>query len=344
MISLRTRCYSFVGGNWPMELTCLNCSAAFDVDETALGPEGGMVQCPVCHRGQMVIRRSPGPVPSGFTKPPPIPRPAAEKPAERPAAPKSEAERPAAAKPEPERPAAEAPGGSFRKPMQAFTGLRPRSSAAAAAPPTVSASVAEPARPAPDRQAVPVEEEFPAEARIPAGLATAVAAVGDAPSVWLVRSPTGLVLEFPASHLVVAWSAIIESPGQYQVSRGGSDWTGLDSFLREVKLGSKATQVFRRITGQPLLEAEIAAGQQLEAAPQVDGEPGAPSAEAKPEGAAPVEAEAPRKHRRPAPTAHFEFKFSNSAPPRWRRWVVAVAIGVAVAAVAAAVVHFSGLL
>lgn len=117
----------------------------------------------------------------------------------------------------------------FRKPMQAFSGFVLRQ--------PVGAESLQPEITPPR----PTEEV----------IAVAAAQIPNGSGAWLVKSPSGLVLEFPASHLLVNWSAVIENPAPYQVSRGGDEWISLEAFLREVRQGSRATQVFKKMTGVP---------------------------------------------------------------------------------------------
>jgi len=160
----------------------------------------------------------------------------------------------------------------------------------------------------------------PPEARIPAGLSAAVAAVGEAPQKWLVKSPTGLVLEFPSSHLLVNWSSVVDNPAPYLVSRGGEEWTALDAWLSEVRHGSRATQVFRRMTGKPEL-------------PESGAAPGA-------EGAVPATRTTPAAQkvaigeRHVSATAHFQFKIAEPKKPTWHKWAIlgaAIVGGLAIA-------------
>ncbi len=226
-----------------MELTCLNCTGTFEVGDDEIAATGGELVCPLCGRTQRFVPRGDRPVPGTE------PLDASNR----------------------REPVSDGFGGAFRKPMQAFGGRRP--ARPGSAPPSAPPFVAPPSQaPAGDGERR-VTGEVPPNPRItspsgyrtpptpPEPILTASPSAGTdravevraAPEaaeagsgIWTVKSPTGLFLEFPASNLLVNWSAVVENPAPYQVSRGGQEWMSLDEFLREMKRGVRATQAFRR--------------------------------------------------------------------------------------------------
>jgi hypothetical protein len=146
---------------------------------------------------------------------------------------------------------------------------------------------------------------------------------------WAVKSPTGLVLEFPESALLVNWSAVVENPAPYQVSRGGETWMSLEEFLRETKRGVRATQAFRRTldergSGLIPVPLESVAGSSF-AQPQdpvsigLQGEqPGAPGT---------VVATQASQRNAVSTTAQFTFKIATNKKTGFPRWAVALIVG-----------------
>jgi hypothetical protein len=185
----------------------------------------------------------------------------------------------------------------------------------------------------------------PPAARAEAVMAAAAAGMPEGSGAWLVRSPTGLVLEFPSSNLLINWSAVVDNPAPYMVSRGGDDWTSLDTFVREVKLGSRATQVFQRMTGGgPMIRPSVSAGDALDAA-DASGSAApasAPAQERADTGQKSVQPAAPG--RIVSSAAQFQFKLAPERKSAWPRVLLVVGITVVVLAGAAAAVWFSGIL
>lgn len=201
---------------------------------------------------------------------------------------------------------------AFRKPMQAFLTEPPRSTT----PPQSRETRASSVEIGPFRSGAPT----PPEAFRPP-----VEAAPQEPEVWLVRSPTGLVLEFPASETLVNWSAVVDNPTPYQVSRGGQEWISLAEFLRLVRQGNRSTAAFRAATRAP--------------DPSSLGEPVVPHpvGATSPQGkqAAPLlQNDGAVKH----PTSQFQIKLKQQRASRWRLWLlvalclVLVATGALVAA------------
>ena len=297
-----------------MELTCLSCAGAFTVNEGGLAPSGAVIECPHCGRKQEFVRRPEG---AGTTPPRPF----------------------AGAGPRPTPPPhAAGDAGAFRKPMQAFSTYRTQ--APSAEMPKAKAESTDRRKPAP-----PTTPPFqvPGPGTTPPGLAAAAAAAGDAGTPWLVRSPTGLVLEFPSSHLLVNWSAIVDNAAPYQVSRGGDEWTSLDSFVREVKLGSRATQVYNRMASSTPLPSSV----------PVPTDPGGPGRSSTTQSAAarsgtngalttPIGGSLPPP-RAVSSTTQFQFKIADTSTKRWPRVVIGIAIALGLLGGAAGAAFYLGL-
>ncbi len=251
-----------------MELTCLNCLGTFEVKDTGVPAPSGRVQCPVCGTEQTFVTLDE----ARLKRPqPPVPPPRSSKTTT-----------------------------AFRKPMQAFVGGSPRLSTHPSPQSTpvvgeASVSVApfEPAAPTPP-------EAFPP--------LMAPDAAADESGSWIVRSPTGLVLEFPASELLVNWSAVVDNPAPYQVSKGGQEWTSLAEFLRLVRQGNRNTSAFRMATrGSP---SPASPHEPVPASPATSAPGGSPTVPAARSVSVPVH-----------PTSSFQIKLKEPAAPRWRRWV-----------------------
>ncbi len=141
-----------------------------------------------------------------------------------------------------------------------------------------------------------------------------------------MRSPTGLVLEFPTSEYLVTWSAIVDNPAPYQVSRGGEEWTSLAEFLRLVRQGKRGTSAFQTAALATATMAEVA--RPAEQAPAAAAPAGRPSARTE-------RLQTPLKY----PTSQFQIKIKETPPRRWRRWVF-LGLGLVVVAGGAAVVAY----
>lgn len=252
-----------------MELTCLNCLGTFEMDDKGVPAPSGRVQCPICGADQTFVTLDE----ARLKRPqPPVPPPRSSKTTT-----------------------------AFRKPMQAFVGGSPRPSTPPSLQPAPVAGEA-PVVVTPFEPAAPT----PPEAFLPP---MAPDAPADESGSWMVRSPTGLVLEFPASELLVNWSAVVDNPAPYQVSRGGQEWTSLAEFLQLVRQGNRSTSAFRVATR----------GSPSPAAPRefVPASPATPAPGSSPTVPTP----------RPAgvtahPTSSFQIKLKEPAAPRWRRWVL----------------------
>jgi hypothetical protein len=216
-------------------------------------------------------------------------------------------------------------GSAFRRPMQAFSGMRSKSgqsnpSARPAPQPFVPPPPVDFREPA--VAAAPVVQEPVRDDRIKLPDATIAGTSGP----WVVRSPTGLVLEFQSSAQLVSWSGVLDNPAPYQVSRGDADWQPLDQILREVKRGSRVTHAFIRT---------------------MDGSGGSealpPARSGDTAGSDENRSDMPEKsstggssNRAPAATAQFQFKIANSTKPPTPGWVVGLIVGLAVLALAGA--------
>ena len=99
---------------------------------------------------------------------------------------------------------------------------------------------------------------------------------------------------------MASWSAILDNPAPYMASRGGDDWTSLEEVLREVKLGRRAPQVFRRVPAPDTGAAQPGTGKDVLV----------PVAQQQPSGDRQVSQ--PVRRRTPT-TAQFEFKLTK--PP-----------------------------
>lgn len=305
-----------------MELTCLNCTGTFEAGDTEVAAAGGVLRCPLCGREQRFAARGNRPVPE--------------------AEPADESVRREAV--------SDSFGGAFRKPMQAFGGRRTGRPAGGGTPGNASPA-GEPVR-IDTTEMPPVDVVLPPHRQAAMGPRTPVppaaplppppvtvrsieAAVAPEPvdagsGVWIVKSPTGLVLEFPASNLLVNWSAVVENPAPYQVSRGGDSWMSLDEFLRETKRGIRATQAFRR--GPEGRAPAILGGAAESGSGPASAEPSTTAASNPPADAAagpPRASDTSPGGQRSAvsTTAQFTFKIANSSKPGFPRWAVALIIG-----------------
>jgi predicted Zn finger-like uncharacterized protein len=300
-----------------MELTCLNCTGTFEVDDADVDAAGGMLRCPLCGREQRFAARGARsipdvePVDSGARR----------------------------------EPASDGFGSAFRKPMQAFGGRRtgrPTGGAAGAVPPPTPVRVDTDQMPAVDAvlpppvfsaqppKPVPVEPP-PERLNIP----KVTAEVDSASGLWIVKSPTGLILEFPSSILLVNWSAVVENPAPYQVSRGSDSWMSLEEFLRETKRGIRATQAFRRAPeGQGLVPVGGVSEGMPDGAPAPSSDAAAAVAAGDPNGSprAP-DAAASTGRNAVSTTAQFTFKIANSSKPGFPRWAIALIVGAVLALV-----------
>lgn len=308
-----------------MELTCLNCAGTFEIDEGGVGSDGGSVECPMCGQAQDFTPRegleasipSPGPAIQEVSSPPP----------------------------DDETAPPEAGASSFKKPMQAFSSFARRQ---VSGPDEMKDDTG------PMKQVRrSYHEDTPFEARIPriekkepsGPIPEATVDDGNGTGLWLVKSPSGLVLEFPSSHLLVNWSAIVENPAPYTVSKGGEVWQAMADFLEEVRQGNRGTSAFRRIANNlersqsstvsvrsdiggtdkmPMVgEAATGAGED-DVGPGEEDDPSIPT----------------------SPTSGFQFKIRESREPKSRKWlVVGIVVGVVVlAAGAAAALYFTGMI
>jgi len=276
-----------------MQLTCLNCLGGFEVPDSPDSPTAERhVRCPVCGMEGTFRPRD-----ASALKRPSVPLPPRAKSAQTTTA--------------------------FRKPLQAFSGAASRP----ATPPSTPADRFRTSRPAAQatepRKAppVPVEPPEPPEPLMQEVVVPPVAPVATESGPWLVRSPTGLVFEFPASDHLITWSAVVDNPAPYEVSRGGEAWTSLAEFLRLVRQGSRGTSAFR---------AAI-----RETAPQPDGSRAvAPDAKSEPDAQTTKRDDAVSTTAKKHPTSQFQFKIRETRPPVWRKkglW-----IGLAIAVLAAA--------
>ncbi len=251
-----------------MELTCLNCLGTFEVDAKRVPAASDRVQCPICGTDQKFVTQDEARLKRPET---PLPPPRSSRSTT-----------------------------AFRKPMQAFAGGASRPSTSSTVRPVPADGVAPPA-------AAPFDPgaRTPPEAFLPP---IAPGPQADEAGSWVVRSPTGLVLEFPASDLLVNWSAVVDNPAPYQVSRGGQEWTSLADFLRLVRQGNRSTSAFR-----------VATRGADSSAPTRDPIP-SPLATPTPGGSPTVPAARPvtaSTH----PTSQFQIKLKQPEVARWRRWV-----------------------
>jgi hypothetical protein len=258
-----------------------------------------------------------------------------------------------------------APTGSFRKPLQAFSSMRPRPTTSfprvtdsVQFPPDAPEPLREPAQSTsgstrePDRISdqdirlmTPREPsrfsrpDIKIEAPNPAEPSPAPVVPADIPPI-LVKSPTGLILKFPFTDLLASWASIIENPGPYLVCRGNDEWRGLPEFLAVQKPGAgHVTASFRRIQA----ESQGALSSISEDSPAIDAGPISTS---------PVPAGATRPTRPPSSTgtkpgmpqlrtpttSQFKFKIVEKREPGSRKWIVigvvagGVLVGLGVAA------------
>lgn len=270
-----------------MELTCLNCLGTFEVDAAGVPASSDRIQCPICGTDQTFVTQDEARLKRPET---PLPPPRSSRTTT-----------------------------AFRKPMQAFVGGTPRPSTSSTFRPTPTDGVA-PSAAAPFDPAA----STPPEAFLPPIAPTPQT---DESGSWVVRSPTGLVLEFPASEYLVNWSAVVDNPAPYQVSRGGQEWTSLAEFLRLVRQGNRSTSAFRTATRGP--DPSVPSRDPVPspvATPTPGGSPTVPTARP---GTAPTH-----------PTSQFQIKLKQPAVPRWRRWVFLGLGLVVIAAGAVAAAYF----
>jgi predicted Zn finger-like uncharacterized protein len=297
-----------------MELTCLNCTGTFEVDDSEVEATRGALRCPLCGREQTFTARGGRPIPE--------------------VEPSDVGGR--------REPVSEGFGAAFRKPMQAFGGRRPARSGggpavgntgpvpeapriATAEMPPIDTIVPPPVS-APKRDSrvtePPVLGDRPVELKVNPDVVEA------ADTKWIVKSPTGLVLEFPESSLLVNWSAVVENPAPYQVSRGGESWMSLEEFLRETKRGTRATQAFRR---PPDIRGIGTIGGPSDAIPG-GAHPAAREEPAKGSsgsaGSAPRASDTqPAQRNAVSTTAQFTFKIAKGTKQGLPRWAVALIVG-----------------
>jgi hypothetical protein len=292
-----------------MELTCLNCTGSFSVDD---GDPSGLktLRCPMCGHEQRWV-----PQPR-FTDPAPL-----------------EAEAPAP----PSR--SDGTGGAFRRPMQAFSGMRSGKTGSQKLAPRVHVidpetmeSVAEPEAAGAGRTS-----ESSGEIRLDdvAPLSDEPPPPSDSTETWVVRSPSGLVLEFPSSNLLLAWSAVLDNPAPYQVSRAGSLWTSLEQIIREMERGKRSTQALLRtleggaVSGRPAIDPGRRDRMELGDPLGKDGSAAAAGGGVPP----PLDRSLPS-------TSQFQFKIAESKPQGLPGWVVLLVVTVGVLAAAGVAAYF----
>jgi len=273
-----------------MELMCLNWLGEFETEGAAPAP-GSLLKCPRCGAEQVFF-------------------PAGGRPLPRMSAPTGARE----GVPEPT-------GGAFRKPQSLV--IRKGGSSGSSG----EAGNASQTGPVPqvrrDTDSIPpirrsasgaVEVVAPTQAPASAGSAgtaeapeaTQASGIDEAGQEWMVKSPTGLVLEFTGPALLVAWSAVVDNPAPYQVCRTGGEWMPLETFLQEFKKGARFTQGMR--------------------VPQLPGRsPSGPTAVVSPvPGGSATVAASPDAPDSPQPrpsTTGFTFKVANTSTPPSRGWV-----------------------
>ncbi len=289
-----------------MELTCLNCSGSFSVDDGEPAGRNSLC-CPLCGREQRWVPQAEFIDPSGDDVPV-----------------ESNLGEPSGAR-------ADVSSGAFRRPMQAFSGLRSGKSRSSQTGPQVyvvdpdEMEIVETVGAIPN---VAPQSESSSEIRLDdvAPLVEEVPALGD-PESWVCRSPSGLVLEFPSSNLLLAWAAVLDNPAPYQVSRAGSLWTPLDQAIREMKRGARSTQAFLKtldggsVGGRPAIDpgrrARMELGDPLGKADQTVSDDGGLLQ--------PLSRSVPS-------SSQFQFKIAETKPEGVPGWVVILVVAVGVLA------------
>lgn len=296
-----------------MELTCLNCTGSFTVGDADPAGRSSLV-CPLCGREQRWVGQG------DFQEPSVAP-----------------ASREEVAEPAVEVPRSEPSSGSgtFRRPMQAFSGLRGAKAATAPRPGPQPFQVVDPTSGA----SAPVEgaiDELLPDSGVGVGLEVPdpveAAAVPSESEAWVVRSPSGLVLEFPAANLLLAWSAVLDNPAPYQVSHAGSLWTPLDELIRELKRGKRSSQAFLKtldggaVPGLPAIDP--VRRDQMELGMPLQQAINAPVAF----GGAP--------QRAIPTTSQFQFKIAESKPSGMPGWAILLLVTVGVLGAAGIAAYF----
>lgn len=296
-----------------MELTCLNCTGSFSVDDDG-GPSGRKsLRCPMCGHEQRWVPQP------GFTDPAPL-----------------EAEVSDASESSSR---TDGFGGAFRRPMQAFSGMRTGKTGSQKTTPRVHVIDPETLESVEEPPAVGASHmsESSGEIRLDdvAPLSDEPPPPSESTEVWVVRSPSGLALEFPSSNLLLAWSAVLDNPVPYQVSRAGSLWTSLDQVIREMKRGKRSTQALLRtldggsVAGRPAIDPARRDRMEL-------GDPlGKDGSAAAGGGGVPL----PLDRSLPS-TSQFQFKISESKPKGLPGWVVLLVVTVGVLAAAGVAAYF----
>lgn len=227
---------------------------------------------------------------------------------------------------------------SFKKPMQAFSSFARRQVSGPDDLKDDTGSMKQVTRKS-------YHEDTPYEARIPriekkepsGSIPETSEDDGNGTGLWLVKSPSGLVLEFPSSHLLVNWSAIVENPAPYSISKGGEVWQALADFLEEVRQGNRGTTAFRRIASS----MERSQGSSVTVRSVSDSTDRMPAAGTGTPGEG-VEIGGQDGGDAPSiptsPTSGFQFKIRETTAPKSRKWlVVGIVVGVVVLAAGATV-------
>jgi len=299
-----------------MELICLNCSNAFDIGNADKeGGDGGVV-CPNCGKVQRFKSHEETPIPA----PSPMKKGLLDSDADL---------------------NVSGDSGAFKRPMQAFSSFARR-------------TVAKKGELIDDTGEIPKARRTVRQDTTWEGIIPKVkkeekqgggSEEGEESTIWLVKSPSGLVLEFPTSQMLVNWSAIVEKPEPYSVSKGGKDWMALEEFLDSVRQGNRGTSAFRRAAAASGLE------------PITGGRDAGPSVARAVEGAGEVEdgygdetgqsdKDFHEVETTSSPTSQFKFKIQESTKPKKNVWVVvAIVAGVLLLGAGGVVaMYFAGIL
>lgn len=138
---------------------------------------------------------------------------------------------------------------------------------------------------------------------------------------FFVKSPTGLVLEFPSSKVVQTWASIIENTVPYQISQDTKEWISLDVFLSGYRVSAVEDDRLRKAV------AKISESKATIVPIDADGKAEEKTSTEKPRETTDQQQRKVEIQRgiRDSPTSQFTFKIKETPSPKsvLRKWVVA---------------------